>query len=84
VSSTAALQQTRAANEPDIIQAMRLMPSRFITIKLFATVSGYTEPAVNMKIYKGEWLEDREYVRRDGRVLIDLQGYEKWAKYGRA
>jgi hypothetical protein len=36
-----------------------------------------------MKIHKGVWLEDRQWVKRDGRVLIDMQGYERWAETGK-
>lgn len=30
------------------------------------------------KIDDGKWLEGREYVGRDGRIFVDLRGYEKW------
>jgi hypothetical protein len=31
---------------------------------------------------RGEWLEGRQFVKRDGRVLMDMEGYERWAKTG--
>jgi hypothetical protein len=60
-----------------------LRPSRFVTIELASVLTGLTEGAIRMKISKGVWLEDRQYVRRDGRVLIDMKGYEDWAENGR-
>lgn len=71
-----------AANDPD--GTIRLVPSRFVTIKLAAALTGLTEGAITMKIHKGVWLENRQWVKRDGRVLIDMEGYERWAESGTA
>jgi hypothetical protein len=71
-----------AAN--DAQGAIRLAPSRFVTIELASVLTGLTEAAIRMKIHKGIWLEDRQWVKRDGRVLIDMKGYEQWAETGRA
>ena len=47
---------------------------------LFCQESGYSEKAVARKIEDGVWVEGREYVRApDGRLLIDMDGFEKWA-----
>ena len=62
----------------------RLMPSRFVTIELGALLTGLTESAIRMKIHKGVWVEGRQWVKRDGRVMIDIKGYEQWAETGRA
>jgi len=54
---------------------------RLITIKKFCELTGYTEKGVNCKISTGVWLEG--YIMKkapDGRRLIDLQEYEKWAE----
>lgn len=52
-----------------------------VTIPRFVELSGYTEEAVHKKIERGVWLQDREYVRApDGRILISLQGFDKWAE----
>ena len=49
-------------------------------IPLFCQESGYSEKAVSRKIEDGVWVEGREYVRApDGRLLIDMAGFEKWA-----
>ena len=50
-------------------------------IPLFCQESGYSEKAVARKIEDGVWVEGREYVRApDGRLLIDMDGFEKWAR----
>lgn len=57
-----------------------LNPAPFVTIRLFATMSGYTEKAIRRKIERGVWLEDREYVRApDGHILISTKGFAQWA-----
>lgn len=67
-----------------VMNPFHLMPSRFVTIELGATLTGLTESAIRMKIHKGVWVEGRQWVKRDGRVMIDIKGYEKWAESGRA
>jgi hypothetical protein len=53
---------------------------RFVTIGKFSVESGYTEGAVRAKIDRGDWLEGEVYVRApDGRILIDTEGFERWA-----
>lgn len=68
----------------DLPPTFQVVTSRYVTIELAATMTGYSPAAIRSKIAKGEWLQDRQYVRRDGRVLIDIKGYEKWAEMGRA
>jgi hypothetical protein len=72
-----------AANEPlDVSRPIQLTAARFVTIELAATLTGLTPGAIRTKIGKGVWLENRQYVRRDGRVLIDMRGYDLWAETG--
>lgn len=61
-----------------------LNPARFVTVELAAVLTGFTENAIRLKIARGVWLEQRQFVRRDGRVMIDLKGYERWAETGQA
>jgi hypothetical protein len=63
---------------------VKVAPARFVTIELAAIVTGLSPGAIRTKIGKGVWIEDREYVRREGRVFIDLRGFEKWAEKGSA
>lgn len=56
---------------------------RYLTVSKFSSESGYSEAAVRSKIRDGVWL--KSYVWRhapDGRVLIDVEGYEAWVEQG--
>lgn len=64
--------------------AVQVAPSRFVTIELAAVITGLTPGAIRTKIGKGIWLEGRQYVRREGRVFVDLRGYEQWVSRGAA
>lgn len=53
---------------------------RFVTIEKFCAESGYTPDAVRTKIQRGVWLEGAVWIKApDGRILIDTEGYERWA-----
>lgn len=57
---------------------------RYVTVRKFSSESGYTEAAIRSKIADGTWGKD--YVWRkapDGRVLIDVEGYEAWVEMGK-
>jgi hypothetical protein len=56
----------------------------YVTIDLFAAVSGYSAKAVRRKIEQGVWLVGREVVKApDGHILVSMAGYARWAE-GRA
>jgi len=56
---------------------------RFVTIEKFHDLTGYTAMATRSKIARGDWMQDREYIKApDGRILMDLKGYETWATSG--
>lgn len=57
----------------------QIVCARFVTIDLAAAMTGFTPGAIRTKIAKSVWLEGRQWVKRDGRVLIDMKGYEQWA-----
>lgn len=57
-------------------------PVRFVTVNLASTVTGLSPAAIRNRIDRGQWVEGRHYVKREGRVLVDLKGYEKWAEAG--
>lgn len=61
---------------------LKVAPSRFVTIDLAEAVTGLTASAMRTKIGKGIWVEGRQYIRREGRVFIDLRGYEQWVELG--
>ncbi|WP_202842097.1 excisionase [Luteimonas saliphila] len=53
--------------------------TRFVTIKRFGELTGYSEEAARQKMKRGDWLEGREFRKApDGRVLMDMEGYEQW------
>lgn len=64
--------------------AVQLVPARFVTIELAEVLTGFSQSAIRTKMARGVWLEGRQWVKRDGRVLIDLEGYESWARQGAA
>ena len=58
--------------------AIAIQPARFVTIPLAESLTGYTIGAIETKIARGVWVEGREWRRApDGRVLIDMRGYER-------
>lgn len=63
---------------------VKVAPARYVTIELASTLTGFSPAAIRAKIAKGVWLEDRQYVRIEGRVLIDMKGYEQWAESDKA
>jgi hypothetical protein len=58
-----------------------MLTSRFVTVELAAALIGYSQKAIRRKIEDGVWLEDSEYRRApDRRILVDLEGFERWAR----
>lgn len=56
---------------------------RYVTIRRFAEASGYTEHVIRIKIRDGVWRLGREWIKApDGRILIDVEGYNAWASSG--
>lgn len=56
---------------------------RYMTIRKFASESGYSEDAIRSKIRDGIWRLGEIWFRApDGRTLIDTQGYESWVETG--
>ena len=52
-----------------------------LTIEKFSKATGYTAGAIQAKVKRNDWLEGQEYIRApDGRILIDVDGFEKWAR----
>jgi hypothetical protein len=54
---------------------------RYLTIKKFSSESGYSEAAIRSKISAGVWPMGEVWRRApDGRVLVDVLGYEAWVE----
>lgn len=57
---------------------------RYVTVRKFSSGSGYTEAAIRAKIADGTWGKDHVWRKApDGRVLIDVDGYEAWVEMGK-
>lgn len=56
------------------------MTIRHITVEKLSELTGYTPDAIRSKIKRGDWLEGHVWIKApDGRILIDVEGYEQWA-----
>src|SRR5688572_8477983 len=56
-----------------------VQPARYVTIALASARTGYSVKAIEKKIEDDVWAEGAEWVRSpDGRILVDMEGYEKW------
>lgn len=56
-------------------------PVRYVLPVVFEQLTGYTVKAVERKIEDQVWREGKEYRRApDGRILVDLEGFEKWVE----
>lgn len=56
---------------------------RYVTVRKFASESGYTEDAIRSKIRDGIWRLGKIWIKApDGRTLIDVEGYESWVEAG--
>ena len=54
--------------------------ARYVLLEVAQAATGYSVEAMRRKIDEGSWVEGAEWVTApDGRTLIDLRGYEKWA-----
>lgn len=61
------------------VQHNAIHPAPYVTVELFAQISGLTQKAIRRKIEDGKWLEGREYRRSpDGGVFISIEGFRKW------
>jgi hypothetical protein len=56
-------------------------PARYVLLPLASALTGYSVKAMTRKIERGDWQEDKLWRRGpDGRILIDMVGYQKWAE----
>ena len=55
------------------------MAVRYVTIRKFALETGYSEDAIRTKIRDGVWPEANVWTKApDGRILMDIEGYNEW------
>ena len=54
---------------------------RYVSVNRAADLTGYSECAIRAKISTGVWAEGKEWKwGADGKQLVDLQGYDRWAE----
>lgn len=69
---------TAVATEPS---TPLIVPARYVLLPLANAITGYTVKAMERKIERGDWAEGKVWRRApDGRILIDLQGYQRWVE----
>lgn len=55
--------------------------ARYVLLPLANLLTGYSVKAMQRKIERGDWQEGKVWRRApDGRILIDLVGYERWVE----
>jgi hypothetical protein len=60
---------------------VNITPPRYVLLPLANVLTGYTVKAIQRKIERGDWQEGKVWRRApDGRILIDLIGYERWVE----
>jgi hypothetical protein len=58
-----------------------LAPARYVLLPLANLITGYSVKAMERKIERGDWVEGKVWRRApDGRILVDLIGYQKWVE----
>jgi hypothetical protein len=56
-------------------------PAKYVLLPLAEAITGYTVKAIERKIERGDWVEGKVWIRApDGRILINIPGYEKWVE----
>jgi hypothetical protein len=58
-----------------------VMPARYVLLRAAQSATGYSVKAIQNKIDRGDWPEGEVWRRApDGRIVIDIAGYEKWVE----
>lgn len=65
----------------EIEQPVIVAPARYVLLPVANSITGYSVKAMERKIERGDWPEGKLWRRApDGRILIDLMGYQKWVE----
>ena len=73
--------RTHSAPPRAAVRPLQLAPSRYVTIDLFATITGLTPGAIRKRIERGVYVEGKQYRRApDGRLWMDTKGHEQWVE----
>jgi len=67
----------------EVEQKVTVAPARYVLLPLVSLLTGYSVKAMERKIERGDWQQDKIWRRApDGRIVIDLVGYQKWVEGG--
>ncbi len=59
--------------------------ARYVLLPLANLLTGYSVKAMERKIERGDWQEGKVWRRApDGRIVIDVVGYQRWVESPRA
>jgi hypothetical protein len=66
-------------------EATVVATARYVLLPLANLLTGYSVKAMERKIERGDWQEGKVWRRApDGRILIDVLGYQRWVEGPRA
>jgi hypothetical protein len=72
--------RTRATEAPVVVGT-----ARYVLLPLANLLTGYSVKAMERKIERGDWQEGKVWRRApDGRIVIDVLGYQRWIEGPRA
>lgn len=58
---------------------------KYVTIKKFSELSGYSEKAIQAKVQNGVWPEGAQFRKApDGRIMVDCAAVERWVEGSRS
>jgi len=64
---------------PESVAAV--VPARYVLLCLATVLTGYSVKAMERKIERGDWQEGKLWKHApDGRIVIDMVGYQKWVE----
>jgi hypothetical protein len=70
---------------PHSTEATVVGTARYVLLPLANLLTGYSVKAMERKIERGDWQEGKVWRRApDGRILIDVLGYQRWVEGPRA
>ena len=74
------------SRQPVVVAAnaqLAVEPDKLITVEMAAVVFGLTRRAIEGKIYRGQWVEGRQFHRDPtGSIWIDRKGVRQWVVGG--
>jgi hypothetical protein len=59
-------------------ETIEIASARYVTVELSSKVTGLSTKSIRNRIDRNLWAEGVHYIRRDGRIFIDMKGFEKW------